>query len=140
MMRPRSLRNRIRNGALAMLVVAMVFGALALPQVDKLGGAIRQTLYRNYISIDASQHMHAALWRLELATHEGQTAAVLAPSRDEFRHWIAIEEGDITEVGEGALARDIDGRGQRLFDEIGREPGLATDRHNRQFAELHRLL
>jgi NtrC-family two-component system sensor histidine kinase KinB len=140
MKRPPSLRVRIRNGGLAMLVVAMVFGALALPQVDKLGGAIRQTLYRNYLSIEASQHMQAALWQLELATHAGRAAAVLAPSRDEFRHWIAVEEGDITEVGEAALARDIDQRGQRLFEDLAREPGAATDRYDGRFAELHRLL
>ena len=65
-MNPPSLRNRIRNGTLAMLVIAVTLVALALPEVHSLGSAIRRTLYRNYLSIEAAQHMHAAL--LEPAT------------------------------------------------------------------------
>ena len=83
-MSPPSLRNRIRNGSLAMLVVALVLGALALPEVHRLGGAMRETLYRNYVSIDAAQHMHAALWRVELAMREGNAAAILPANREEF--------------------------------------------------------
>jgi len=37
------------------------------PKCINWAGAIRRTLYRNYVSIEASQHMHAALWALELA-------------------------------------------------------------------------
>jgi len=95
-MNPPSLRNRIRNGSLAMLVVALVLGALALPEVHQLGRAIRETLYRNYVSIDAAQHMQAALWRVELAVLDGDAAAVLPASRDEFTRYIDIEEHDIT--------------------------------------------
>ena len=55
------LSSRIRNGTLLMLAIALVLGIIALPKVYRLGGAIRTTLYRNYISIEAAQHMHAAL-------------------------------------------------------------------------------
>ena len=55
------LSSRIRNGTLLMLAIALVLGVIALPKVYRLGGAIRTTLYRNYISIEAAQHMHAAL-------------------------------------------------------------------------------
>lgn len=137
-MQPPSLRNRIRNGSLAMLIIALVLGGLALPQVQHLGGAIRNTLYRNYVSIDASQHMHAALWDLQLAAHDGKAAQVLPRSRDEFDHWIKIEEGDITEVGEEALARDIDRRGHQLFDELA--AGGAPGAHDDEFAALHAQL
>jgi len=137
-MNPPSLRNRIRNGSLAMLVVALVLGALALPEVHQLGRAIRETLYRNYVSIDAAQHMQAALWRVELAVLDGDAAAVLPASRDEFTRYIDIEEHDITEPGEPPLAADIDRRGRQLFAEIavapsGKAPG-------QEFVELHQRL
>ncbi|MGH7906044.1 MAG: PAS domain-containing protein, partial [Candidatus Binataceae bacterium] len=133
-----SFRKRIRNGALGMLVVAVLVGALALPEVHRLGNAIRQTLYRNYVSIEAAQHMHAALWKLQLAIHEGGVAGVLPQSRDTFMHWIDVEEHDITEAGEAQLAADIDQRGRRLFAEIGSAPAGAG--HAAEFAGLHALL
>ena len=114
-MSPPSLRNRIRNGTLAMLVIAVALVALALPEVHSLGGAIRRTLYRNYLSIEAAQHMHAALWNLQVAARDGRAAAALPASRDEFIHWIRVEENDITEPGEAVLAREIDDRGAALF-------------------------
>jgi len=139
-MHPRSLRNQIRNGALAMLLVALVFGALALPEVHWLGGSMRQTLYRNYISIEAARHMRAALWNLELAARDGKAAQVLPQSRDQFMHWIEVEEGDITEVGEGPLAHDIHERGRRLFDGIARDGGRVPGAHDAEFAALHARL
>ena len=133
-MNPPSLRNHIRNGSLAMLVVALVLGALALPEVHQLGGAIRETLYRNYVSIDAAQHMHAALWRVEVAMRDSNANAVLPASRDEFTRYIDIEEHDITEPGEAQLAADIDRRGRRLFAEIAVAPSGKAP--SQEFAEL----
>ena len=70
-MNPPSLRNSIRNGSLVMLGVALVLGGLALPGIHRLGGAIRETLHRNYVSIEAAQHMQQALWSLQIAGREG---------------------------------------------------------------------
>ena len=39
-----SLRGRIRNGTLLLLVLVLILGAYTLPRVYRLGGAIRQTL------------------------------------------------------------------------------------------------
>lgn len=137
-MKPPSLRNRIRNGTLAMLVIALTLVGLALPEVHRLGGAIRQTLYRNYVSIEAAQHMHAALWQLQVAARDGRGATILPTVRDEFTHWIRIEEADITETGEAALAKDIDDRGATLFAEIARGPANAS--HDEDFAAVHQRL
>src|SRR5208337_2732954 len=93
------LRSKIRNGTLIMLALAIVLGALALPGIYQLGGAIRDTLYRNYTSIDAAQHMHAALHALELAERDGELSAALPSNRDSFLYWSGVEQGDITEVG-----------------------------------------
>jgi NtrC-family two-component system sensor histidine kinase KinB len=137
-MSPPSLRNRIRNGTLAMLFIAVTLVALALPEVHRLGGAIRRTLYRNYVSIEAAQHMHAALWNLQLAERDGRAAVALPANRDEFAHWIKVERDDVTEVGEASLAHNIDDRGTALFAQIasgGKSPDLDPD-----FASLHQLL
>ncbi|MBF6569364.1 MAG: PAS domain-containing protein [Candidatus Binataceae bacterium] len=136
-MNPPLLRNRIRNGTLALLVIALVLGLMALPKVHELGGSIRDTLYRNYVSIEAAQHMHAALWKLQVALADGRGAAVLPASRDRFNYWIATEESDITETGEGALARDLDLGSRKLFASVAVGAARANDG---QFAAIHAQL
>jgi two-component system, NtrC family, sensor histidine kinase KinB len=134
-MTPPSLRTRIRNGTLLMLAIALALGGFAVPTVHRLGGAIRETLYRNYTSIEASQHMHAALYEVQLAHSNGTLAAVLAPNHDLFTHWINVELGDITEVGEVELATDIQSRGQRIFGELAIGGSQASI--GQQFTVLH---
>ena len=98
-MSPPSLRNRIRNGTLLMLAIALVAGMIALPKVYRLGGAIRPTLYRNYVSIEAAQHMHAALSAVRLAQRDGAQHGGGRQSRRIFA-LDRVELADITEVGE----------------------------------------
>jgi two-component system, NtrC family, sensor histidine kinase KinB len=133
-MTPPSLRSRIRNGTLLMLAIALALGIFAVPTVHRLGGAIRETLYRNYLSIEASQHMHAALYNVQLAQANGTLPAALAPNRELFMHWINVELGDITEVGEADLAADIQRRGKRIFDELanGARPPAGNE-----YGQLH---
>jgi hypothetical protein len=45
------LDKRIRNGSLLLLFIALGLGTVSLPQVYRLGGAIRQTLYNNYSAL-----------------------------------------------------------------------------------------
>jgi NtrC-family two-component system sensor histidine kinase KinB len=135
-MTPPSLRSRIRNGTLLMLAIALALGVFAVPTVHRLGGAIRETLYRNYTSIEAAQHMHAALYEVKLAQANGALSNSLAPNRDLFTHWINIELGDITEVGEAELAADIQRRGKRIFDELatGAQP------NSEEYDKLHQRI
>jgi two-component system, NtrC family, sensor histidine kinase KinB len=133
-MSPASLSKRIRNGSLLVLLIALGLGAVALPQVYRLGGAIRQTLYNNYISIEAAQHMHTALYALQLAQRDGTLATALPANRDTFRHWIDVELNHITEAGEAELAADIERRGRRLFDGIG---ALSPPQNDGEFSQLH---
>ena len=67
-----SLQRQIRNGTLLMLALVVLLGIYALPRLYALGGAIRATLYRNYVSIEAAQHMHATLAELQVAEHDGR--------------------------------------------------------------------
>ncbi len=137
-MTPPKLRTRIRNGALLMLLVTVTLGAFAVPSVHRLGGAIRATLYRNYVSIEAAQHMHSALYAVQLAQANGSLNQTLASSRETFNHWIGVELGDITENGEAELAADIQRRGARLLNDLtgGASPSVTAT----EFAKLHARL
>jgi two-component system, NtrC family, sensor histidine kinase KinB len=133
-----SLRARIRNVSLLLVVIVIGLGLYALPRVYRLGTSIRETLHRNYISIEAAQHMHAALRVLQLAERDGHARDALPSARATFMHWMDIEDHDFTELGEPELAHDIRSRGQRLFDEIAAAPPQA--RHDSEFDELHARL
>ena len=130
-----SLRGRIRNGTLLLLVLVLILGAYTLPRVYRLGGAIRQTLYRNYVSIDVAQHVHALLVDLQLAERDGQAREVLPHVRSQFEFWMNIEDHDFTEVGEPQIAHDIEARAAKLFGEI--ESAVPQERHDEEFAQLH---
>jgi two-component system, NtrC family, sensor histidine kinase KinB len=137
-MKTPSLRARIRNVSLLLVVLVIGLGLYALPRVYRLGTSIRDTLYRNYISIEAAQHMHDALRVLQLAERDGHARDALPNARATFMHWMDIENHDFTEVGEPELAHDIERRAQRLFDEIATAPPGA--RHDAEFEELHARL
>jgi NtrC-family two-component system sensor histidine kinase KinB len=133
-----SLRHRIRNGTLLLLVLVVMLGAFTLPRVSSLGGAIRQTLYRNYVSIEAAQHMHAALTRLELAQRDGRAQAELPGARAEFMRWMDTEDRDYTEVGEPELAHTIRSGADQLFSALAAAPPGA--RNDAEFDALHARL
>ncbi|MFZ2059623.1 MAG: ATP-binding protein [Candidatus Binatus sp.] len=130
-----SLQRRIRNGTLLMLALVVLLGLYTLPRVYRLGGAIRQTLYKNYVSIEAAQNMHAALNTLQVAEHDGKAKDVLPSARHDFLQWLDVENHDFTEVGEPELAADITRRANKLFADVGAAPSGVN--HDREFAELH---
>jgi len=130
-----SMQRQIRNGTLLMLALVVLLGLYTLPRVYALGGAIRATLYRNYISIEAAQNMHAALTTLQVAEHDGKAKDVLPGARQNFMQWIDVEDHDFTEVGEPELAGDITKRANQLFAEVAAAPPGTL--HDREFAELN---
>ena len=130
-----SLRSRIRNGTLLLLALVIALGAYALPRLNSLGSAIRETLYRNYISIEVGQHQHAALRNLQLAERDGKAREALPGAREDFMHWMDIEQHDITEVGEPEIANDIQARANKLFDDI--QNASPDARHDQEFDQLH---
>ena len=130
-----SLQHQIRNGTLLMLALVVLLGVYTLPRVYALGGAIRETLYRNYVSIEAAQNMHAALNTLQVAEHDGRGNDVLPGARQNFMQWLDVEDHDFTEVGEPELAADIARRANKLFSEIAAAPPGTY--HDREFAELN---
>jgi two-component system, NtrC family, sensor histidine kinase KinB len=133
-----SLRSRIRNGTLLMLAFALILGSLAEPSIRRLGSAISDTLYRNYLSIEAAGHMQAALSSAELDGYRGSGHAALSSDHEEFTHWINFELGNITEIGEAALAGEIQARGTQLFSAL--EAGTPVASLHDQFTITHQRL
>jgi two-component system, NtrC family, sensor histidine kinase KinB len=133
------LSASIRNGTLLMLALTVVIGAFAVPATHKLGGSIREALHRNYLSIEAAQQMHTALYAAELNQLQGHAPALLDQSRAAFTRSINVELNDITEIGEGSLARDIATRGQHIFGELSHNRLPGTPSHA-EFAVLHQRL
>jgi two-component system, NtrC family, sensor histidine kinase KinB len=130
-----SLQRRIRNGTLLMLALVVLLGIYTLPRVYALGGAIRATLYRNYVSIEAAQNMHTALNTLQVAEHDGKAKDVLPAARHQFLQWSDVENRNFTEVGEPELAADITQRSNKLFADVASAtPGVY---HDLEFAELN---
>lgn len=130
-----SLQRQIRNGTLLLLVWVVLLGLYTLPRVYRLGGAIRETLYRNYVSIEAAQNMHAALRTLQIAEHDGHAKDFLPGAQRMFTQWLEVENHSPPEAGEPELAADIGRRGKQLFAEIAAAPpGI---RHDREFDELN---
>jgi NtrC-family two-component system sensor histidine kinase KinB len=133
-----SLQRRIRDGTLLMLALVVLLGLFTLPRLYALGGAIRQTLYRNYVSIEAAQHMHEALARLQVAERAGYAKQTLGEARQSFTRWSDVENHNFTEQGEPELATDIRRRGEKLFGEIASAPPGSY--HDDEFARLNSRL
>ncbi len=129
-----SLRSRIRNGTLLVLIPVLLVGVFAVPSIWRLGTATEWILQENYISIEASQHMEFALHNLQVAELEGNGKQALPGLSNEFRHWLNIELGSLTELGEPETARDIDSSAHLLFDEIANAP--PGTRHDAEFDHL----
>ena len=130
-----SLRRRIRNGSLLLLLIVIGIAAIALPKVYRLGHAIRTAVYGNYVSIEAAHHMHRSLDALQFAQQQGALADALPVHRDSFRYWIQEELKHTVEAGEAELAADIERRGNRLFEEIAASP--ANSAMAAQFSNSH---
>ena len=133
-----SLQRRIRNGTLLMLALVVLLGLYTLPRLYALGGAIRATLYRNYVSIEAAQHMHADLTKLQVAEHDGRAKTRLPELQQDFTKWEKVENHNFTEQGEPELAADIHQRSEKLFNDVATAPDAT--KHDREFAELHSRL
>ena len=129
-----SLSSRIRNGTLLVLLPILLVCGFALPDLWRLGGAIRGVLQENYISIASAQHMQAALQNLQVAELEGDARPTLPGLSDEFSHWLNIEMQTLTEIGEPETARDIEVSANTLFAEIASAP--SGTRHDAEFDHL----
>ncbi len=134
-MNPPLLKNRVRNATILLLLVLSAVSVFSVARLYRLGGAIRETLYRDYRGIEAGQQMHAALRLLQLAERDGRGREALAAYRQAFAQSSDLEQANITEPGEAEIARDIESRARTLFERIASAP--QTARHDSEFEQLH---
>jgi len=137
-----SLRSRIQGGTLIVLAPVLLVGLFAVPRVLQLGSALRAIIQANYISIQCAQHMQFVLHGLQKAELEGDSTRALPGLRNEFSHWMTIENQSLTEIGEPETAKDIDTSANHLFDDIAAaRPGTRHDRQfDHLFSETNRLI
>ncbi len=133
-----SLHSRVRNAILLVPGIVLLLGGYEMPRIAQVGGAVRAVLKDNYISILAAQHMQMALHRLELAETRGDVQPVLADNRNEFMHWLDVENHAIAEGGEPELAHDLEINAKRLFAKIASSP--PGSHHDSQFEYLQNHL
>jgi NtrC-family two-component system sensor histidine kinase KinB len=139
-MSPPPLRRRVRNGTLLLPTIALVLGGLAIPKIYHLSYAIRDTLYRNYLSIEAAQHMQKALDATQLAERDGTLTAVLPGERRTFMNRIDVVQHDLTEVGEAELVQDVADRGRALFVDLAANGRVRDDRFSLLRSRLDDLI
>jgi|SRR5271165_7123632 len=139
-MNPPPLRRRVRNGTLLLPTLALLMGGLAIPKVYPLSYAIRDTLYRNYLKIEAAQHMQQALGATQVAERDSKLTAVLPGERRTFMRWIDVVQHDLTEAGEAELAQDVADRGRALFVDLAANGRVRDDRFSMLRARLDDLI
>jgi signal transduction histidine kinase len=95
--------------ALALAFVGVVSGAVT----TRLGEQSRLIIADNYRSALAAERMKESLERLDssalflLAGHDAEAAAGLAAYRQRFENELKVQEGNVTEPGEGEVTRKL---------------------------------
>ncbi len=116
---PFGLRPKLALGFGGLLLLLLVVGLQSLSQIGRLGGSIDVILRENYRSVVAAQDMKEALERIDsgalfaLAGETDRGRRLAAEHLPRFAEALAIERGNITLPGEGALAERL----ARLFAE-----------------------
>jgi signal transduction histidine kinase len=100
--------------AQAPLAVALAFmGVVSGAVTTRLGEQSRLIIADNYRSVLAAERMKESLERLDsaalflLAGHEAEAAPDLTAHHARFENELAVQEGNVTEPGEGAVTRKL---------------------------------
>lgn len=107
------LRDKLLLAEAPLLVALLVVGAMALFTAELLSANSNAILKDNHRSILATQKMGAALARVDLVLLEQQlgagvdTGAALRVQLDRFDQELRIQEGNITETGEGPATQAL---------------------------------
>lgn len=106
-----TLRRRLLLAQVPLAAALIVVGAASLRTVSSLGDSSETILQDNYRSVLAAQRMGDALDGLDreallraLSPSEGERAQAL---RDRFESELRVQEGNLTEPGEGALTERV---------------------------------
>lgn len=109
----RSLRGKLLLSQIPLVAVLLILSLLALLTVSALGESARGILHDNYRSVQAAQHMKAALERLDraalllLAEQRTEALTQAAIHRQVFETELRVAQANITEPGEAELAQTL---------------------------------
>ena len=138
-----TFRSKLALAQAPLIVVVLVVGATAFRTTGLLGQASQRVLAENYRSVLASQRMKEAIERLDSAALflvAGQRDHAFAQRREyrsRFEDELRVEEGNITEAGEGAASAELRQRWtdyEREWDAFAALP--ASETRDAYFARL----
>jgi signal transduction histidine kinase len=121
------LRRKILQNFLVVIVAYGLLGFLLIGAVFFASSFTPKVIHVNYDSISAANHMREAWWAL----HHPQDLSEISTSDwvNTFEKEIKFEEGNITEIGEAEIARNIRG----LWNSVKKDPSKITPE---QFSQM----
>src|SRR5690348_9736120 len=99
------LRRKIRNSFLVLIVLYALMGVFMMASVFLASGTTPKVIHVNYDSIAAAREMTEAWNSLAHPSFHGQKTA--DQWSEQFERAISFEEGNVTEPGEGDIAKNI---------------------------------
>ncbi|MFO1518077.1 MAG: ATP-binding protein [bacterium] len=110
------LRRKILKSFLWVIAAYGLLGFLLIGAVFFASGLTPKLIHVNYDSISAVQHMREAWWGL----HHSQDLPSVSEREwtDSFEKALHFEEGNITEIGEADIVKNI----RTLWDSVKRDP------------------
>jgi signal transduction histidine kinase len=139
-----TLRGKVLLAQAPLAIALALVGVLSAAVTTRLAGQSRLILADNYRSVLAAQRMKESLERIDsnamyrVAGHETGTADTIASHRRAFEHELQVEEGNITEVGEGEATRALRASWNAYARELDAFMALAAraEREDRYFRVL----
>lgn len=108
-----TLRGKLLLAQAPLAVALALVGVLSAAVTTRLAGQSRLILADNYRSVLAAQRMKESLERIDsaavyrVAGHETGTVEAIAAHRRTFESELEVQEGNITEAGEGEATRAL---------------------------------
>ena len=139
-----TLRGKVLLAQAPLAIALALVGVLSAAVTTRLAGQSRLILADNYRSVLAAQRMKESLERIDsnaiyrVAGHETGTADAIASHRRTFEHELEVEEGNITEAGEGEATRALRASWDAYARALDAFTGLASraEREDRYFRVL----
>jgi len=108
-----TLRAKLLLAQAPLAVALALVGVLSATVTTRLAGQSRLILADNYRSVLAAQRMKESLERIDsaavyrVAGHETGTVEAIAAHKRTFESELQVQEGNITEAGEGEATRAL---------------------------------
>jgi PAS domain S-box-containing protein len=114
------LRRKILRSFLAIILSFGLLGFLLIGGVFLASGFAPKLIHVNYDSIAAASHMREAWWALNHPQDLNEVS--VGEWKQTFESSIKFEEGNVTELGEGEIAKNI----RLLWDSVKQDPAKIT--------------